>query len=265
MSPFADALNWYWATLSRTRWRRKAAVVLPGIVCLVVFGPFATYIELPFGQRIAYWSAMLVGVGLFMHAVVWPMLHAASLASWPRIAVLALGAAIAAIPGTAVVYALEWLFRRATLESIGAPAIWAMVTMMGMVITSMQFFEEVFGANRPAPKAAPGQPLPPAFRPPLISISTQDHYIEIVSVQGRELIRMRFSDALEALADVPGVQIHRSHWVAAPGLQRIAREGGRPVAVLSDGRRLPISRRYLTTARQFLSEASDVDPAVAEA
>ena len=257
MSPFADALTWYWRTLSWSRWRRKIAVLVPGLVCLGVFGPFATYTELALPKRIAYWTAMLAGVGLLMHGAIWPMLHAASLAHLPRLAVLALGSALAAIPGTAVVYVLEALFPGMTLETVGPFGIWAMVAMMGMLITSLQFFEEVFGPNRPAPKARPGQALPPTLRPPLISISTQDHYLEIVSVRGQELVRMRLSDALEALADVEGAQIHRSHWVSAEGLQGIERDNGRPVAVLSDGRRLPISRPYFQVARQLLQRPDE--------
>lgn len=93
--------------------------------------------------------------------------------------------------------------------------------------------------------------LPPTLGTALISLTSQDHYVEVTTVKGRELIHMRFSDALEELADYPGQQIHRSHWISAHAFTGITRENGRLIAHLADGRTLPVSRSFAPEVRRM--------------
>jgi hypothetical protein len=242
------------APLRGTRWGRKAIIVGAGVACLTVFGPFATYAELPYAVRALYWLCAMTGVGIFMHLAIWPALHAARLAALPRVLVLALASSVAAIPGAGIVYLCEAAFRSHLLEGVNPVMLWPMVALMGMVVGSVDYWEELFGANRLRPAAAPppSQALPPELRGDLISLSMQDHYAAITGNGGTRLVHMRFADALDALGTTPGTRIHRSHWIAAGALVSIERDGGKPHAVLTDGRRLPISRPYLGAARTLL-------------
>ena len=43
----------------------------------------------------------------------------------------------------------------------------------------------------------------------------EDHYVRVFTDAGESLILLRLSDAMAEVRDVPGLQIHRSHWVAA--------------------------------------------------
>jgi hypothetical protein len=56
---------------------------------------------------------------------------------------------------------------------------------------------------------------------------------------------MRFRDALEELSDLPGLRVHRSHWVMIDAVTEVRPDGRRHVAVLSCGTEVPVSRSYL--------------------
>ncbi|MGO7564996.1 LytTR family DNA-binding domain-containing protein, partial [Rhizobium johnstonii] len=56
--------------------------------------------------------------------------------------------------------------------------------------------------------------LKPENRGSLLRLSVQDHYTEVVTSRGRELVLLSFADALRENAATPGLRVHRSHWVA---------------------------------------------------
>lgn len=58
----------------------------------------------------------------------------------------------------------------------------------------------------------------------LVAVEAEDHYIQVHTTRGKELILYRFRDALEELASLDGLQIHRSAWVSVGGVQAL--EGG---------------------------------------
>ncbi len=62
--------------------------------------------------------------------------------------------------------------------------------------------------------------------------------------RGRELILIRFSDALSELGDTTGTQIHRSHWIARSGFEALVTKDGKLLARLKDGTELPVSRSF---------------------
>ncbi|MCW1932118.1 LytTR family DNA-binding domain-containing protein [Pararhodobacter zhoushanensis] len=91
--------------------------------------------------------------------------------------------------------------------------------------------------------------LPLDKRGALISLSVQDHYVEVVTLRGRELLLMRLSDAIAETGGDVGLQVHRSHWVALDQVRAARREGARGVLTLSDGREIPVSRTYAAAAK----------------
>jgi hypothetical protein len=87
--------------------------------------------------------------------------------------------------------------------------------------------------------------LPPRLaRARLIAIEAEDHYLRVRTVEGSALVLMRFSDALEALADQDGYQTHRSWWVARTAVEAARWKGGRGALALADGSSAPVSRTY---------------------
>nr|WP_255768805.1 LytTR family DNA-binding domain-containing protein [Maritalea mediterranea] len=83
----------------------------------------------------------------------------------------------------------------------------------------------------------------------LYYLSMQDHYVNIVTSNGAELILLRLADAIKETDGVRGVKIHRSHWVALDAVAETRRKGSGMVAVMKDGAELPISRGQTEAAR----------------
>jgi DNA-binding LytR/AlgR family response regulator len=92
--------------------------------------------------------------------------------------------------------------------------------------------------------------LKPANRGLPLHLTVSDHYTEVTTTLGRELILLRFTDALGELGSVPGLQVHRSHWVADAHVVGIVRDNGRIAIQLGDGTEVPVSRTYAAVVRQ---------------
>ena len=80
-------------------------------------------------------------------------------------------------------------------------------------------------------------------------MSMQDHYVEVVTTRGRELVLMRMADAAAAMGTA-GIRIHRSHWVARDHVAASRREGAGAVVVTSDEAELPVSRSYVAGLKE---------------
>lgn len=74
------------------------------------------------------------------------------------------------------------------------------------------------------------------------AITAEEHYVRIYSDEGVDLVRYRFSDALEELAGVAGgMQVHRSWWVRIDRATRWHARGRLIELELEQGLRVPIS------------------------
>ena len=90
--------------------------------------------------------------------------------------------------------------------------------------------------------------LPDELQGALWAVSGSDHYVDVHTDLGQASVLLRFSDALREVDCVPGLRVHRSHWVADEAVSHIRREGNRHFVVLRTGRELPVSRTYSKTA-----------------
>lgn len=59
----------------------------------------------------------------------------------------------------------------------------------------------------------------------LVAVVAEDHYIQVVSTRGKELVYFRFRDALSELTLLNGLQIHRSAWVHLPHVKGLQSQG----------------------------------------
>ncbi len=84
----------------------------------------------------------------------------------------------------------------------------------------------------------------------LLSLSQQDHYVQITTSAGASLILMRLADAIAETEGTPGLQVHRSHWVATNAVAAARRVDGKVVLTLHDGQDLPVSRTYVAAVRR---------------
>lgn len=102
--------------------------------------------------------------------------------------------------------------------------------------------EETAVAARQAVLAQFYRSLPDVLGRNIIAISSDLHYLHVYTTQGRALVLGNLRDIAAAL-DAEGMLVHRSHWVAHKHLQRVAIAGSEASCVMSNGLRIPISRR----------------------
>lgn len=85
----------------------------------------------------------------------------------------------------------------------------------------------------------------PKMRGQIIYLQAELHYLVVVTDQGRSLILYNLRDAIGELGMIPGLQTHRSYWIALGQMTHITRVGRQAVVGMSNGDEVPVSRRRL--------------------
>lgn len=111
--------------------------------------------------------------------------------------------------------------------------------------------------TRPAPRLL--YRLEPDLRAPLIRLAVNDHYVDVVTEAGQTSLLIRLADAIAETEGAPGLQVHRSHWVAREAVRAMRKAKGRVFLEMSDGEEVPVSRTY-----QPRVEAAGFPPSGAE-
>ncbi len=243
-------------------WAALAAVAL----VLGMTGPFGTSEALPRLPRLAYWGAIVVATFFTGSAVVylqekliWPNRR-------PGPAAFAIMGALAGIPLTAIVWFINWQALDDLSEPFSILVLLAYIVVISAVVSAIvavfarRFATEtaaVTAATPPQANAAEDPPrpsvldrLPHHLRGRLLYMSMQDHYVDVHTDKGNTLVLMRLGDAIAETRGVPGLQIHRSHWIALDAVSGSQRRDGRLMMRMEDGALLPVSRTYLPAVRE---------------
>jgi len=235
-------------------------------VVLAVSGPFGTFQSFNVGQRFGYWAVMVVASYLVGHAAArffLELLRQQIAQKWPRVIVAGL---LASLPVTIVVLVVNGVaYQHMDVEE--SLMIWLYVTIITLAVVVM--FVTLSDLMKGEPEAATAPPaaasvVAPVEAPPppiltrvplpqrgrLLALVVEDHYVDIVTDKGKTLVLMRLADAMREAAAIPGLQIHRSHWVARDAVVRTHRADGKLSLELSNGLRLPVSRGFLPAVKQ---------------
>ncbi|WP_292023548.1 LytTR family DNA-binding domain-containing protein [Maritimibacter sp. UBA3975] len=246
---------------------RRAGVILAMSAGAAVTGPFGTFSDLTLLERLVYWPAGIAGAALSVIAAV-GIAMARLPDNWHPVFRIAIGAFAAGPLAAALLLGLDITFRGEALTAYNIGFRWVFVFLIGFPIAVVETYvrpatlarhraaalAEVEGAAAEpepiAPTDEPDAPEPPLFlrnldvddARNLIRIETQDHYLDVVTSAGEHRILKRMSDAIAELNGFPGLQIHRSHWVALDAVERLEREGRKARVVLKNGDTIPVSR-----------------------
>lgn len=241
-------------------------------VLLAVSGPFGTFQSFNLGQRFGYWAitvlaCYLTGQGAASYFL--ELLREQITQRWPRVIVAGL---LASLPVTIVVLVINGVAYQ-HMDVAESLMIWLYVMIITLAVVVMLVTlsdvtrpdPAVAGAAGPAPVAGEVSAAAPAATTPapailervplpqrgkLIALIVEDHYVDIVTDKGKTLVLMRLADAIREAAPVPGLQIHRSHWVALDAVAKTQRSEGKVMLELTNSMRLPVSRGYLPAAKE---------------
>ncbi|KIC48984.1 LytTR family DNA-binding domain-containing protein [Tateyamaria sp. ANG-S1] len=86
-------------------------------------------------------------------------------------------------------------------------------------------------------------------------VKAAEHYLEIHTPEGIEIMRERLGTFLEQVGPEDGIQTHRSHWVSRHKAQSLSG----PKLLLDDGEKVPVARGRLEDVRAWLAEQTDGD------
>ena len=93
----------------------------------------------------------------------------------------------------------------------------------------------------------------------LLAMVAQDHYIDVLTDKGHELILMRLSDAAELCSDADSLRVHRSAWISRPGIADVEKSGRSTKIILTNGNVLPVSRSMEQKLAKFMSTPPQYD------
>ena len=73
-----------------------------------------------------------------------------------------------------------------------------------------------------------------------------EHYLRVITDRGEAMILYRLGDAIRDMetAQIPGIQVHRSYWIATAAIASHARDGSRLTLTTPTGFTVPVSRSY---------------------
>jgi DNA-binding LytR/AlgR family response regulator len=230
-------------------------------VVMAVTGPFGIYFAAGLPARLLYF--ITTGVLIWLQVLAFAALFASLefRGRWPIVNRMALAGLLASVPGTLEIFILHsWLVR--PIPFAAALEIFPQVAFLTVVISVLVglFIEQRLHAAADTERArvasmpdvsAKDMALPDFFRrvPPalgrdLLALEMEDHYLRIHTALGSDLILLRLRDALAELGPSRGRQVHRSWWVAEGAIASVERNAGRPVLVLRNGLRVPVSKSF---------------------
>lgn len=239
--------------------RRLWLTFLAILAIFVLTGPFGTSQTMSLADRLLYWT--IVQASAWMFAISFSIIANRFLAGHidNRLTRMMIGSLTAALPIALMLTITNRIFfgwemgfepfLKSSLSSLPLCAIFCLLSYL----TACQSLEGVANTEReieaePDRGGANGPPLlerlPPQKRGELRRLSVQDHYTEIVTSRGQQLVLLRFADALKEIGQTKGLQVHRSHWIADADVVSLRRQAGRLYIVTKDGTQIPVSRSY---------------------
>jgi hypothetical protein len=231
-------------------------------------GPFTTYDLLRVGPRIAYWTIVVFGtygMGTLVTEVIALLLRGRGLAIWQQVSLTGFANGVF---GTAFLMGLNALAfppEPHPFDEVGE--LFGFVLAVSLAVSAVHALADWTRAAERLAQTEPQRPalldrLPLDRRGGLVSITVQDHYVEVTTTSGSGMVLMRLSDAIREAAPEPGLQVHRSHWVALSRVTAARRTGDTAVLTLSNGREVPVSRGKLAEvqAAGLLPVRTDAPP-----
>jgi hypothetical protein len=243
---------------SERRWVLRLLLVAAVGILLGRLGPFGTFSDLSSGERYSYWVGLTLLMWLQGIAVLALVDRPLAQRGWPGWGRVVVSALVAAVPtGFEVAWAEMFLRVERDLGPIDVLAIIGDVALLSVPLLLL-----THGLTHSANQIDSGSAgeasgtdslialMEPGKRGPLLAMGSEDHYVRLYSDRGDSLVAMRFADAVTALAESEGIQVHRSWWVAAGAVEAVNRAGEGLQLTLRNGLKVPVSRSFAQQVRK---------------
>ena len=210
-------------------------------------GPFNTLAYLSLVPRLLYWTVVVVStfaLGSLVSA--YAELRLQGMGCWPEyiLTAVAIGTAVTALLSVFNAFVLGWYPDNAF------DVIWFWLTVVAIAAVvegGIGYVADIDGEAEKRPALLDRLPLDK--RGTLIALSATDHYVNVITSAGSELVLIRLADAIAEAGD-GGMQVHRSHWIATDQVSACRRKGDRAVLTMKDGTEIPASRSYIPALRE---------------
>lgn len=242
------------------------------VLIFALTGPYGTFARLTPGARFGYWlvlHAMAWSIAIVFSVVAEILLRRFVASMFVR---MMIGSIVAALPigfGITLVdlafFGIVSTVADSLRQSLGATPLCALFCVLSYLTMHRQIAMAAAASDMKEPKItspataeirnpAPQPPilsrLKPENRGALIRLTVRDHYTEVVTSRGRELILLRFGDALMEIGNTEGMRLHRSHWIAKDHIAGLKRDNGKLFVIARDGVEMPVSRSYAEAVRR---------------
>jgi DNA-binding LytR/AlgR family response regulator len=224
---------------------------------LAISGAFET-IELPLWLRFAYWLPVMLAGALIGALISWKLV---AIERWARSPFMswAVVTVLVALPMTVIVWLITGLAFQGTLNLRALPFYFAPVAIISAFMSGiLTFTNQAPRETHAAPALSEAGPIRFLERLPIslrgaeiYAVSSEDHYLRILSSRGTDLILMRLSDAISELDGIEGAQVHRSWWVARGAVKDVERGDGKAIFTLINDTQVPVSRTYAKALREI--------------
>ena len=240
----------------RRAWSRD--LLIAGLVGLFLgaVGPFGSYLNPSRVTVVAYWvGAVLLGeviVGLTVRPAV------ALAPSWGMRPWMArvVATVLAAVPLSAGCRVLAMALWPAAIGPIGLKTWYLQTLVVAAGLTAGHAWAEARRDGRPAAagaaRAGDGDflsRLPGYLGRDLVALQMEDHYLRAHTMLGSAMILIPLRQALAELGGLPGMQVHRSWWVARRAVIGSVHDGRNLRLRLVNGVMAPVARAKVAEAR----------------
>ncbi|MEL6870752.1 MAG: LytTR family DNA-binding domain-containing protein [Pseudomonadota bacterium] len=252
------------ATRTVRRWWLKIAkpASLRWLLALVLglgfglIGPYGTYFTYGLALRLAYWIAVTLAGFL-----AWAVLEQAVARFAPAVPAALRGVLVTipfALVNSAVIVGVHHV-----MLALGGPLVpvtWSSLVSSHVVLSTLVILPAIHlvGKLKLRVETAAGsdaihfltEKLPgnlKGTRP--FALAAEGHYVWVHTALGKELVTMKFEDAVRAVVGIEGLRTHRSWWVALDQIADVRSVGSACEAVLQTGLVVPVSRRRKSALR----------------
>lgn len=251
--------------------RRHRLVVLGLVIviCAAVLAelqPDATR-ALPFAWSFLHWVSHIIGAIVIVSLIAWTAISLGLQDLWAiglAVLLLPLGLAPLSLGVEAIIAQSTGIAKHQPdgfleeLSNVAIPAIGLTSLAVFLVLKIAEFTIErrawIFAHVPKEPDLRSLFPdVPHSLGADLISVSANDHYVHFRTSDGTAMVNHRFSDCVETLSQLDGMQVHRSHWVRVKHINRVVPNGSSYVCVMQDGTEIPVSRRRYADLKHTLA------------